>query len=261
MGVGTTWNPTGTVPNLGTVASLVPSVVSKFGNRQDYNQTADGTPTVTAILESVSELTETYEFEELKFRSPVSQLVQGQSEYPISSLIADNPINATDLTRMFTITFWFEGETAAVRNMKYRRYPTVVMYAFGLGGDGNIETPPIYWSRYNSNISMAPAPDQNYNYFIMSQLRHPFPTTSQAGQLIYMPVSWRDIVAYSAAMRLASNEGAWDYYNNIYRLLHGNPETGQPGLIKGRIPQMERDEMMNERQLSLQVSRYTAGRV
>ena len=256
-----TWNPNGTVPNLGTVGSLVPSVFSKFGNRQDYNQTGDGTPTVVAILESVAELTETYEFEELKFRSPVGNLVQGQSEYSIPSLISGNPIQATDITKLFTITFWFEGQVNAVRNLKYRRIPTVVMYAFGLGGSGNIETPPIYWSRYNSDISLAPAPDQDYFYFIIGQLRHPNPTTSQASQLIYMPDSWRDIVAYSAAMRLAANEGAFDYYNNIYRLLNGDPKTGQPGLIKGRIPQMERDEMMNERQLSLQISRYTAGRV
>jgi hypothetical protein len=258
---GLTWNPTGTLPNLGTVGSLVPSVVQKFGNRQDLNQTADNSPAVVAILESVAELTETYEFEELKYRSPVENLVFGQSEYSIPTLIAGNPIQATDLTRMFTINFWFEGQVNAVRELKYRRYPTVVMYAFGLGGTSNIDTPPIYWSRYNSNISLAPAPDRNYFYFIMMQLRHPNPVISQAAQLIYMPDSWRDIVAYSAAMRLAGNEGAFDYRNNIYQMLNGDPKTGQPGLIKGRIPQMERDEMMNERQLSLAISRYNYGRV
>lgn len=256
-----TWNPNGTTPNLGTVASLVPSVVQKCGNRQDVNSTADNSPAVVAILESVSELTETYEFEELKFRSPVGNLVQGQSEYPLSFLISGNPIQATDITRLFTITFWFEGQTNAVRNLKYRRIPTVVMYAFGLGGSGNIETPPIYWSRYNNNISLAPAPDEDYFYFIIGQLRHPNPTSNQGAQLIYMPDSWRDIVAYSAAMRIAANNQAWDMRNNIYAMLNGDAKTGQPGLIKGRIPQMERDEMMNERQLSLQISRYTAGRV
>ncbi len=256
-----TWNPIGTLPNLGTVGSLVPSVLQKFGNRQDLNSTADGSPAVVAILESVAELTETYEFEELKYRSPVSQLIFGQSEYSIPSLIAGNPIQATDLTKMFTINFWFEGQKGAVRELKYRRYPTAVMYAFGLGGQSNINTPPIYWSRYNNNISLAPAPDQNYYYFIMLQLRHPNPTSAQAAQLIYMPDSWRDVVAYSAAMRLAGNEGAFDYRNNIYLMLHGDPNSGRPGLIMGRIPQMERDEMMNERQLSVAVSRYGPGRV
>jgi hypothetical protein len=258
---GLTWNPIGAIPNLGTVGSLVPSVVQKFGNRQDLNSTEDGSPAVVAILESIAELTETYEFEELKYRSPVGNLTLGQSEYPIPSLISGNPIEATDLTKIFTITFWFEGQTNAVRNMKYRRYPTVVMYAFGLGGTSNIDTPPIYWSRYNSNISIAPAPDRDYFFFLMLQLRHPNPTTNQAAQLVYMPDSWRDIVAYSAAMRLAANEGAFDYSANIYRLLHGDTKTNQPGLIMGRVPQMERDEMGNERQLSLQISRYTAGRV
>lgn len=255
------WNPLSSPPSLGTVGSLVPSVVSKFGNRQDLNSDADGSPAVVAILESVAELTETYEFEELKYRSPVGQLIFGQSEYSIPSLISGNPISATDLTKMFTINFWFEGQVNAVRELKYRRYPTVVMYAFGLGGQSNIDTPPIYWSRYNSNISLAPAPDKNYYYFIMMQLRHPTPTSSQSSQLIYMPDSWRDIVAYNAAMRLAANEGAFDYRDNIYRLLHGDPKTQQPGLIFGRVPQMERDEMMNERQLSLAMSRYTFGRV
>jgi hypothetical protein len=254
------WNPL-TPPNLGTVASLVPSVVQKFGNRQDLNSTTDGSPAVVAILESVAELTETYEFEELKYRSPQGQLVANQSEYAISSLIASNPIQATDLTKMFTITFWFEGKTGAVRNLKYRRYPTVVMYAFGLGGSGNIATPPIYWSRYNSNISLGPAPDKDYSYFIMLQLRHPNPTSNQGAQPIYMPDSWRDIVAYSAAMRLAANEGAFDYRDNIFKMLNGDMKTGQPGLIKGRIPQMERDEMMNERQLSVIVNRVGPGRV
>lgn len=261
MAPGATWNPIGTLPNLGTVGSLVPSVVQKFGNRQDLNSTEDGSPAVVAILESIAELTETYEFEELKYRSPVGQLTFGQSEYSIPFLISGNPIAATDLTKMFTITFWFEGQVNAVRNLKYRRYPTTVMYAFGLGGTSNIDTPPIYWSRYNNNITLAPAPDKDYYYFIMLQLRHPNPTTSQADQLVYMPDSWRDIVAYSAAMRLAANEGAFDYSSNIYKILHGDPKTQQPGLIMGRVPQMERDEMMNERQLSLQMSRYTPGRV
>lgn len=255
------WNPLSSIPNLGSVGSLVPSVVAKFGNRQDLNSDADGSPAVVAILESVAELTETYEFEELKYRSPVGNLVFGQSEYAIPDLIAGNPISATDLTKMFTINFWFEGQVNAVRELKYRRYPTVVMYAFGLGGQSNIDTPPIYWSRYNSNISLAPAPDKNYYYFIMMQLRHPTPTSSQSSQLIYMPDSWRDIVAYNAAMRLAANEGAFDYSSNIYKILHGDPKTSQPGLIFGRVPQMERDEQMNERQLSLAMMRYTYGRV
>ena len=258
---GLTWNPLTVLPNLGTVGSLVPSVVQKFGFRQDLNSTEDGSPAVVAILESVAELTETYEFEELKYRSPISQLVLGESEYSIPSLIAGNPISAIDLTKMFTITFWFQGQVNAVRNLKYRRYPTIVMYAFVLGGTTNIDTPPIYWSRYNNNISISPAPDQNYYYFIMLQLRHPYPTTNQADQVVYMPDSWRDIVAYSAAMRLAANEGAFDFSSNIYKILHGDPKTQQPGLIMGRVPQMERDEMMNERQLSVAISRYGYGRV
>lgn len=256
-----TWNPLLSLPNLGNVGSLVPSVVQKFGNRQDLNSNADGSPAVVAILESVAELTETYEFEELKFRSPVFNLTLGQSEYPIATLISGNPISAKDLTKMFTITFWFEGQTGAVRNLKYRRYPTVVMYAFGLGGSSNIDTPPIYWSRYNNNISLGPAPDKNYSAFIMLQLRHPNPTSSQAAQLVYMPDSWRDIVAYCAVERLAFNEGAFDYANQIHTMLYGDPNTRQPGMIKARIPQMERDEMMNERQLSVQISRYGYGRV
>ncbi|MHB1955219.1 MAG: hypothetical protein ACYCOU_15915 [Sulfobacillus sp.] len=261
---GQTWNPLGpipNVPNLGTVGALVPSVVQKFGNRQDLNSTDDGSPAVVAILESVAELTETYEFEELKYRAPIQQMVQGQSEYPISGLIAGNPIGAVDITKMFTLTFWFQGQVNAVRNLKYRRYPTAVMYSFGLGGISNIDTPPIYWSRYNNNISFAPAPDQNYYFFTMEQLRHPTPTTNQAEQLIYMPASWGDIVAYSAALRLATNEGAESYVDTFERLLRGDPKTGQPGLIFGRVPQMERDEMMNERQLSLAIMRYTYGRV
>lgn len=255
-----TWNPI-TAPNLGTMGSLVPGVVQKFGNRQDLNNTADNSPTMRAIKGAILNLTETYEFEELKFRSPIGNLVFGQSEYPISTLIAGNPIQAIDLTRMFTITFWFEGMVNAVRNLKYRRYPTIVMYAFGLGGQSNIDTPPIYWSRYNNNISFAPAPDQNYYYFVMIQLRHPMLATNQANQLIYMPPTWQEVVEYDAARRLALNEGAFDYAQNFYQALNGDPKTGEPGLLKGLIPQMERDEMMNERQLSLVSTRYNYGRV
>jgi hypothetical protein len=258
---GLTWNPTGTVPNLGTIGSLVPGVVQKFGNRQDLNLTADNSPAVKAIIAAILNLTETYEFEELKFRSPVANLVFGQSEYSIPSLISGNPINAVDLTKMFTINFWFQGQTNAVRELKYRRYPTVVMYAFGLGGQSNIDTPPIYWSRYNNNISLAPAPDQNYFYFIMMQLRHPILAVNQATQAIYMPPSWQEVVEYDAARRLALNEGAFDYANNFYMALNGDQKTGEPGLLKGLIPQMIRDEMMNERQLSLAVTRYGHGRV
>lgn len=255
------WNPNTYVPSLGTIGDLVPGVVEKFGNRQDLNTTADNSSTIKAITGAVLNLTETYEFEELKFRSPVGNLVFGESEYAISTLIAGNPIDAIDLTKMFTITFWFEGQVNAVRNLKYRRYPTVVMYAFGLGGQSNIDTPPIYWSRYNNNISLGPAPDQDYSYFIMLQLRHPTMAEDQANQPIYMPPTWQEVVEYDAARRLALNEGAFDYATNFYKALNGDPKTGEPGLLKGLIPQMERDETMNERQLSLAMSRYTFGRV
>jgi hypothetical protein len=259
---GLTWNPLGpNVPNLGTVGSLVPGVVQKFGNRQDLNTTADGSSTMKAIFGAILNLTETYEFEELKYRSPIGQLTFGQSEYLIPDLVSGNPIGAIDLTKLFTITFWFEGQTNAVRNMKYRRYPTAVMYAFGLGGQSNIDTPPIYWSRYNNTISLAPAPDRDYYFFMMEQLRHPSPSTDQADQLVYMPPSWQEVVEYEAARRLALNEGAFDYAGTFYKSINGDPKTGEPGLLMGLVPQMERDEMMNERQLSVAISRYTAGRV
>src|SRR5208282_3026611 len=107
-----------------TIGDCVPNIVTKFGNRQNLNTTADGSQTITAIMETIKELTETYEFEELKYQTPVPNatplnLTAGNPVVPIATLLATiqgNAIypqfqnqNIIDISDIYTFWMWFAG--------------------------------------------------------------------------------------------------------------------------------------------------------
>lgn len=182
-----------------TIGDSVPNIVQKFGNRQNLNTTADGSLPITALMETIKELTETYEFEELKYQTPVPSvtplnLTAGNPVVPIATLLATIQGNAlypqfqnqniVDLSDIYTFWMWFAGGVnQAGRTLKYRRIPTIDTYSYGITNNSAGQlgvAPPVYFSRFGNNLQVGPVPDQNYQYFVRMKLRHPFPVGGTA---------------------------------------------------------------------------------
>lgn len=176
------------------VASCVRNIPNKFGNRLNLANPNDGSPTVTAIRQAIQTLTETYEFEELKYQTPVPpatplQLTAGQPLIPFSTLIATIPgntqfpqfqaQNVLDFTDFYTSWIWFSGGVnQAGRTLDYRRITAVDQDSYGITSNtqGAIGTaPPTYFSQFGNMLQVGPSPNANYQYFIRAKLRHPFP--------------------------------------------------------------------------------------
>lgn len=253
------------------ISDLYPGIVNKFGGRQNLGpqSTTSTALYVTAARDTIRELTETYEFEELKVPSPIVAIQAGVATYSIASFI---PVSSTDtefdITDIYDWGFWLNAGTqnGPFRIMKYRRVPTVDQYQFGT----TAPAPPVYFSRFgapqgispgsaNFPLVVGPIPDQTYLSFMRFKARHPFKEPLSASP-IYLPDSWQEIIEYATCLRLAINQGSEQFIGTYKTILYGDPKRPQDvGLVKARASQMERDANHNERQISVVMSTYSYG--
>jgi hypothetical protein len=247
------------------ISDLYPGIVNKFGGRQNFGPAASTTALyVTAVKQAIQEITETYEFEELKVMSPIVPIQFGVSTYPISAFITPTLTTTWDITDIYDWGFWLNpgAQNGPFRILKYRRVGTIDYYQFGT----TAPAPPVYFSRFgspwgiagpNGNLTLGPIPNANYFSFMRFKARHPF-TTNVYDSPVYIPDSWQEIIEYSACLRLAIGEGS-DQYISIFRnVLHGDPKRpNDVGLLKAREAQMERDANHNERQISVVMQTYS----
>lgn len=259
-----------------TVGQCVSGLPAKFNNRTNVGSTADGTIGTVAVTDAIQNLTETFEFEELKYQTPVPpattlSLTQGNPVVTIASLmatIAANPLYPqfasstwVDLTNVFSFWMWFSGGVnQAGRVLEYRRIPVVDLYSYGITSNqqGNLgQAPPVYFSRFGTALQVSPVPDQNYQFFVRMQLRHPFPAAAVANQSVFMPDSWKQAVQWLAIYNLSLGEGAVDYANMAAGKLLA---LGVDVKVLGLKAQMERDEKHNSRAMSLRTASYTFAR-
>lgn len=217
-----------TIGSYFTIGDMVPNIVTKFGNRQNLNTTADGALTITAITEAIKELTETYEFEELKYVTPVPNLAPlsmtaGVPVIPIASLLATITTNAAlypqfqnqniiDITDIYTFWMWFAGGVnQAGRTLKYRRIPTIDQYSYGITNNsvGQLGVaPPVFFSRFGNQLQVGPVPDQSYQFFVRMKLRHPYPV---GGTAKFVPASISATIAAGVVTALTLNTGGAGY--------------------------------------------------
>jgi hypothetical protein len=122
---------------------------------------------------------------------------------------------------------------------------------------------PAWWTRYGGVIRVGPTPNATYTMFMRYQVKHPFTNPGAITDPIYLPNSWFDIAAYSAAMRIAIVKRWTDQVKFLHDLLYGDPEfvnsegkRGRPGLIAARLFQVERDQKFDTRQFTPVVGRY-----
>lgn len=260
-----------------TLGNIVSNLPAKSGGRNSWGNTADGSFPIIQAQQAVMEITETAELEELKYQTPVPpqtgilQMSVGVPVTPISTILATIATNANypqfstiatqivDITDVFTYWIWFGGGVnSAGRTLEYRRITTLDMYTYGVTSNSNSSfgvAPPVYYSRFGSNLQVGPAPDRTYFNFLRVQLRHPFPTSSLAAAPIFAPASWQEAFEYATILKLAAGEGIQD--SSIYKTAKDWLESRGMAPWQRRTLQQMRDERHNARALSLRTAVYT----
>ncbi len=247
-----------------TIGGLVQDVTDALQGRTDLSTTF----VCHYLKKALSEITESYPFEELRTTGPTVPLltnavtfsgVVNNAVYPISYFLNTND----DLTMLEAGAIYVDfPNNTVVAPLSYKTplsiEPMIAPATVGL---------PARWTRYGVNVHLGPTPNQAYSVYFRYQMRHPFPdsdsslSTAQA----YIPTSWQDIIAYAAAERIAIVKRWTDQVKFLHDILYGDPEyatsggkRGRPGLIAARLFQQERDEMYTSRQLMPLVPRYNA---
>lgn len=252
------------------VKDLVPGVIKKLRNRDDI---ADDIPDY--IMKAVLDLTQSYEFEELRKFGPIVNFVQGQSVYPkegngcifiypddvkITFIVSWFCYFSTDLTSVSAggNTFTQNSSTSNVNTgleMKSRAVRVVQPMSV-------IPGQPTCYVIVANSIMVGFNPSTNFVTQMLYQRQHPKPRAGssvavQNQQEIYMPDDWQDIIEYAAAEKACDNVGMNDVGIMYHQKIYGNPQRKYPGLIAERQSQQQRNVAFNERQFRPTVRRYT----
>ena len=236
------------------VNDIVPGLTRKLGNRTDL-LTADSngnTPAYVYISQAVQELTDSYQFHELRVTGPLLALTTGVNTY--SKYFWTNGGEAwTDVNQFF---LQLDSTSGIGWRLDYRDIAIIQPMSV-------ISGIPVFWSQQGDSIVLAFKPQSSYNTQMFYQKKHPFSNPVNKLDRIYMPDVWAEVVEVAAALRGAIEKRASDYIQFYSSILNGDEEYnrsggkyGKPGMIFGRISQEQRNKTHNSRQLAPTVMRY-----
>jgi hypothetical protein len=247
--------------NTHKVSDLYPGIVAKLQGRTDIT-VQQASYWVKRALEN---LTESEIFEELRRIGPLVTIGPGLGlngsnwQYPISSFLApgddytlmEDPVIILATTTQGTTFNSPGGITNTVSYPMDYMTPKAIQPLLSIGGGI-----PFKYTRYGGNFWFGTQPGQPYQVYLPYQIRHPFASEIPNSQL-FIPVSWEEIVEYSAAMRGAEERRWPDMVGTLKAMLYGDPKVpDQPGLLKAMKLQIDRDNNKSTRQVIPTVSRY-----
>jgi hypothetical protein len=238
-----------------TISKLVPGVIKKLRNRDDV------APDIPEYCKSaILDLTENYEFEELRAQGPLTSFTTNVNSYPKSG--PNCPFIWPTHLKLTFIVSWFcyfqplpitLGQTTGLE-IKQRTVRVVEPMSTILGQ-------PTTSVIIGDQILVGFMPNQNYATQMRYQRQHPFTPSDDpnllASSLVYMPDDWKEIVEYAAAEKACYNIGMSELGQLYHNIIYGNPQKRQPGIIAERQSQQDRNTAFNERQLRPTVRRYT----
>jgi len=241
------------------VKTLIPGIVRKLRNRDDL---ANVIPFY--VKKAILDLSQNYEFDELRHTGPTINFVENQSEYPRNFFAFPSHKYITFVVSWFCYfdsTVTVGSSTGLV--MKYRQ-PRVVENMSVIPGQ------PVAYTQVGEqtnqgNLIVGYMPNTDYATYMRYQIQHPFPegdendprfVASVAQQPIYMPDDWQDIIEYAAAEKACDDIGMLEVGALFHQKLYGNPQKRTVGLIMERMSQQQRQSDYNERQLRPVVRRY-----
>jgi hypothetical protein len=254
----THWLSTSWEANL-LIKDLIPGVIRKLRNREDLT---DLIPTY--VKKAVLDLTQNYEFDELRFTGPIKNFIINQNEYSRDFFVNPGHGYATFVVSWFV---YFDSSVTVGQStgfpIKYRA-PRVVDVMSVIPGLPCAYT-QVGEQRNAGNLIVGYMPNSNFATYMRYQRQHPFPDVDEnssqgarvlAQQKIYMPDDWQDLVEYAAAEKALDDIGMTDVGVLFHQKLYGNPSKKMPGLIVERMTQQQRQSEYNERQLRPRVRRY-----
>jgi hypothetical protein len=241
------------------IKDLVPGIIRKLRNREDLTDLIPG-----YCKKAILDLTQNYEFDELRFTGPIRNFVVNQNNYPRDSFTQPGHGYATFVVSWFV---YFDSAVTVGSStgfpVKYRQ-PRVVDPMSVIPGLPCVYT-QVGEQRNAGNLIVGYMPNSNYATYMRYQRQHPFPDIEDIGsqaanllaqQKIYMPDDWQDILEYVAAEKAMDDIGMLDVANNFHMKVYGSPTKRMPGIIVERMTQQQRQSEYNERQLRPRVRKY-----
>lgn len=238
------------------ISDLQNGITQKLGNRQDL-----ATKYIKWVKESVQELTESMPVEELRVVGPTVNLTANQPNYALSFFLGGGSDILTQIVSFFIYFDTTVTNTSTGFNLTYET-PAAIETKLTIPGM------PQKYTRLGPNVYVGPKPDKTYAIFMKYQRENPFTQPDgAAGDTVFMPNDWKDIIEIAAAQRGAAELRMLDYADRYYRMLFGDPEfqstgtagKGQPGLIHRRVYQQQRDSENNSRRMRLITGKYCKG--
>jgi len=257
-----------------TINTLINKVAAALQNRSDVSETQPNPEMRPSawIRDSLKEITANYPFEELKTTGPLVTIGPGLGykgsnyAYLVSYFLnpgddvtlTEDPViflNTQQAVTSGTPVVNVTGNTVGY-SMDFLTIKAIQPLLFIPGGV------PFKYTRNGNQFWFGSQPGQNYNVYLPYQVRHPF-NPDLVTTPIRVPSEWLDIVAYAAAERGAVALRWNDQASYLHNLLYGDPDSqlkdgtlGRPGLIAGRVFQIERDRRLSTVQLTCFAQRY-----
>lgn len=224
-----------------TIADLIPDLTLILQNRQDLSQYNPA----FYLKKGIQDITQRIPFEELRVTGPQVPLVVSQYLYPVSYFV--NP--GDDYTTAVAVNVFTDFPNNTVSFPLHYDTPTGIRpLTFIPGGL------PASWTRFGTNLWIAPQPNQPYTSFVDYQRRHPF-GENLAESPVMVPPEWHEIIEYSAAYRMCLGPLRWpDMAQQFREALYGDPNNpSMPGLIKSLYSQQMLDQQMHSRRINVRV--------
>lgn len=263
------------------INDLIPAVVGKLRGRTDKNSFLP-----YYIAQTLIDLTQNYEFEELKITGPLTNFVEDISSYPIRGYdllgINGNPFIQSVNDRITFLRSWFVYfDTGGVVTpgistgmvMKSRDL-RVVEPTSKIQGIPSIYCLKGSYDNYGQ-ILVGAMPDNPYPTQLTYQREHPFNLSYEqvllsAGSVslsnlvgaskIWLPKDWVEIVILATAEKacydISMNDIGMQYHQQLYGY-KDKKGNDIPGIITVRQSQQERQSGFNERAMKPIVRRYT----
>lgn len=241
----------------GSSGSAKGGVQAKLANRTDLLAMGG----YTWLMDGILELSRNYRFQFLEKTGPLMTTQPGVYNYPLDPFLV--PGDAGKIANVIPSLFRYfipYNPVAGVVNpgseLLWRSVDAIELL---------FNTPgiPAYFTRYGTQILIAPIPQAAYPIFLRYQVEHPFSNPPVGTDPYMLDNDWREIVEYSAAERGAINLRMMDYASQYHQVLFGDPEferssgaRGMPGIIFRKITQIETDSQAHMRYIRPMVGVY-----
>jgi hypothetical protein len=263
------------------INDLVPGVIDKLRGRTDK---ASSCPYYIAM--ALIDLSENYEFEELKQTGPLTNFVVGQAQYPLKGFdptgVNGNPFIAAPDDRITFIRNWFtyfdtngqviSGTTTGMEMKdrdirvvepmsKIMGIPTVYTMSGSYDNNGYILVGFMPDNLYSTQLTYQRQHTFNCSYEqVLQSVSNPALTAVVASSKVRMPHDWIEIITLAAAEKACYAIGLNEIGTGYHQQLYGYKDkrgSEMPGIISVRLTQQDRQSSFNERALRPVVRRYT----